>query len=154
MRDRIIATCMILLALAYLYATFKIPSLDSGDPLGPKAFPILLSIGFLLAAVLLFVETSKAKRPLREEKEELMEEKRRFLLVIGGVVVWTFIFIIVFKPLGYLTSTAVYLFGLMSYLNPKKWWTNAITSVLFTVGIYTLFGKILGVDLPPGILGF
>ncbi len=154
MTDRIIAVCMFLLALAYFYATFKIPSLDSGDPLGPKAFPILLSIGFFVAAVLLLVEASKAKRPVREEKEESKEEERKLLLIIGGVVVWTAIFIVVFKPFGYILSTAVYLFGLMVYLNPKKWWANVITSVLFTVGIYALFGKVLGVELTPGIMGF
>ncbi len=154
MTDRIIAICSILLALAYFYATFKIHSLDGGDPLGPKAFPILLGIGLVVTALLLLKETKSAKRQVQEGEEELKEENRRLLLVIGGVVAWTAIFIIVFKPVGYIVSTAFYLFGLMAYFHPKQWWINAITSVLFTVGIYVLFGKVLGVDLASGIMRF
>ncbi len=154
MINRIIALCMVLLASVYLYATFKIPSLDSGDPVGPKAFPILIGIGFFVATLLLFVETKGGKAHGQEEKQELENEKRKLLLVIGGVVVWTAIFFAVFEPLGCLLSTAPYLFGLMSYFNQKKWWINAITSALFTIGIYALFGKLLGVNLAPGIMPF
>jgi putative tricarboxylic transport membrane protein len=155
MTDRIITFCMIVLASVYLYATYKIPSSDSVDPLGPKAFPLLLGIGLAAAAVLLLAETMKAGgRTQEEKKEESSEESRKLFLQTGGVVTWTALFIMAFNPLGFVLATALYLFGLMAYLNPKKWWTNTITSVLFTVGIYALFSKGLGVVLAPGVIHF
>ncbi len=154
MADRIIVLFALLLALVYFYATSKIPSLDSGDPLGPRAFPIVLGIGLVVAAVLLVAEIYRGRRHVREEKEKSKGEKRKLQLLGGGVVVWTALFIIVFNSLGYMLSMAFYLFGLMSFLNPQKWWTNAITSTLFTVGIDLLFVKVLGVELAPGIMHF
>ena len=42
MTDRVIFACTIIITVVYLYATTLIPSLEIGDPLGPKAFPRLL----------------------------------------------------------------------------------------------------------------
>jgi putative tricarboxylic transport membrane protein len=38
--------------------------------------------------------------------------------------------------------------------NRGKWIANVLTSILFTIGSYVLFVKILGVVLPRGILSF
>ena len=154
MSDRIIAVCTIILALIYFCASLKIPSLESGDPLGPKAFPILLALALVVAAALLWKETMGARKQIREETQESKQEKRELLLRAGGIVTWTLLSFISLSMLGYLLSTALYLFGLMAYLNPKKWLMNAMTSVLFTMGIYALFRKVLGVNLPPGIIHF
>ena len=56
MTDRVILVCTVLIAAIYLYATTLIPSLEIGDPLGPKAFPRLLGVGLLLAAGMLGME--------------------------------------------------------------------------------------------------
>ena len=56
MTDRVILAFTIIIAAVYLYATTLIPSLEIGDPLGPKAFPRLLGVGLLLAGVMLGFE--------------------------------------------------------------------------------------------------
>ena len=56
MIDRIICLIGLALAAVYFYATAQIPSLEIGDPLGPKAFPILLGTVLLIAIVMLFVK--------------------------------------------------------------------------------------------------
>jgi len=53
MADRVIIACCFVLALVYFYGTSQIPSLEIGDPLGPKAFPYLLGVTLLVAMVLL-----------------------------------------------------------------------------------------------------
>ncbi len=60
--DRVIFVCILVLAAVYFYATAQIPSLEIGDPLGPKAFPRLLGIGLLVTAGMLFMEMWKAKK--------------------------------------------------------------------------------------------
>ena len=37
MADRVILVCTVVIATVYLYATTLIPTLEIGDPLGPKA---------------------------------------------------------------------------------------------------------------------
>ena len=59
-----------------------------------------------------------------------------------------------FDRAGYLVSTVIYLLVLTAVFNAGKWVANVLTSVLFAVGSYVLFVKILGVTLPAGILGF
>jgi putative tricarboxylic transport membrane protein len=151
MRDRIIGAVTLLVAAVYLYATKQIPSLEIGDPLGPKAFPVLLGISLIAAAILLFVETLKKDDapPVKAPREDL-----RYLWLIGGVTVWTALYFWVFDRAGYLATTTIYLLALMATFNRGKWRANVLTSVLFALGSYILFVRILGVTLPKGIPPF
>jgi putative tricarboxylic transport membrane protein len=149
--DRIIAAFMVVLAAVYLYATAQIPSLEIGDPLGPKAFPVLLGIALIAAAILLMIETLK---PDGAQTPGVLRESRRHLWLIGGVTLWTALYFGVFDRVGYLVATTVYLLALMEVFNRGKRLANALTSVLWSLGSYLLFVKVLGVALPAGILGF
>src|SRR5690242_14979838 len=110
MIDRLIGAAALLLAAVYLYATSQIPTLEIGDPLGPKAFPILLGIALILAAILLFFETLKAE-PAATDKAPAGSRKHWWL--IGAVVGWTALYFGLFDRLGYLIATIVYLLPLM-----------------------------------------
>jgi len=149
--DRIIGVVTLLAAAVYLYATSQIPTLEIGDPLGPKAFPILLGIVLIAAAILLFIETLKADGA---PAAGVPRESLRYLWLIGGVTLWTALYFGVFDRAGYLVSTTVYLLVLTAVFNRGKWTANVLTSVLWSAGSYVLFVKVLGVVLPVGILGF
>ncbi len=151
--DRIIGAVMLLLAAVYLYATAQIPSLEIGDPLGPKAFPVLLAIAMIVAVVMLFFETFKANAG-DAQRLQLRREDRRHLLLIGGATLWTALYFWVFDSAGYLVSTAIYLLAMMVVFNRGKWLANTLTAVLFALGSYVLFVKILGVALPKGVPPF
>ena len=149
--DRIIGAAALLLAAVYLYATSQIPTLEIGDPLGPKAFPILLGVCLILAAILLFIETLKKDRAAHEQRPR---ESLRHLWLIGAVVVWTAIYFALFERAGYLIATVAYLLPMMAVFNRDRWVANVLTSLLWAVGSYALFVKVLGVSLPAGVLGF
>ncbi len=152
MTDRIILVCTVLLAALYFYATAQIPTLEIGDPLGPKAFPRLLGIGLLITAAILFFEIrGQAKEP-RVETAQAAAGDYRHLWVIGGVTIWTGLYFAVFEPLGYVIATAVYLLGLTFYFHRGKWMTNVLVSVLFALGTYLVFVKVFGVMLAQGVL--
>ena len=158
--DRIIVVCTVVLALLYFYGASLIPSLQIGDPLGPKAFPYLIGIGLLVSAAWLLLETLQAGKADAADPQELAEhanmgpEDNRHLLVIAGVVAWIAFYFALFEPVGFLLATPVSLLGLMVYFNRNKWVANVLTSVLFPVGIYFLFSKVLGVNLAKGLLPF
>ncbi|MDO8597115.1 MAG: tripartite tricarboxylate transporter TctB family protein, partial [Sulfuricaulis sp.] len=79
---------------------------------------------------------------------------RRHLRVIGVVVAGTAVYLAVFTLLGYVIATSIYLLALMAYFHPGKWTSNLLTSVLFCIGSYLMFSKLLGVSLPQGVLPF
>lgn len=153
MTDRVIFVCTIVVAAAYLYATTLIPTLEIGDPLGPKAFPRLLGICLLIGASLLFIEMWKDRKARVPPPVEGELATWRHAGMIAAVTAWTGIYYAMFDKLGYIVSTAIYLLALMAWFNRGKWTANVLTSLLFSGLSYWMFLK-LDVNLPKGILPF
>jgi putative tricarboxylic transport membrane protein len=155
MTDRIILACTLVLAGVYFWATSKIPSLELGDPLGPKAFPRVLIAGLLLAAVMLFLEILRDRARKIESGEKAAKwrwEPHQF--VVPAIAVWTGLYVAAFEALGYMLATAIYLLALTAFFNKGRWLMNGLTSILFSVISYFAFTKLLGVNLARGIIPF
>ena len=152
--DKIIFAVTLVLAAVYFYATAQIPSLEIGDPLGPKAFPRMLGIGLLIAAGILFMEILRARKTPPQADPDAEKEEPPHWLLLGGVVVWTAACFAVFTTLGFLISTSAYLIGMTMWFHRGHWKMNVLTSVLFSLGSYFMFTKLLGVSLARGVLPF
>ncbi len=160
MADRIIFVGILILAGVYFWATSQIPTLEIGDPLGPKAFPRLLGLGLLIAAAMLLAEMIKnakeqksapaAKAPEASEAPEAPSTYK----IVAGVVVVTAIYFILFEPLGYAVATSLFLLVMTAFFNKGKAKINVPTSILYSFVSYYAFTKWLGVNLPAGILRF
>ena len=154
MTDRVILGCTILIAVVYLYATTLIPSLEIGDPLGPKAFPRLLGIALLLAAGMLALEIwkrRKAKEPDVPAAELFDPVIIRILLC---VVVWTAGYYAVFDPLGFIVATTHLPARPDGVVQPRQVGRQrAHRRRCFRWVSYVMFVK-LDVNLPKGILPF
>src|SRR5258705_13303245 len=120
MADRVIFVLTLCLAALYFYATAQIPTLDLGDPLGPKAFPRLLGIGLLITAAVLFMELRRAGKTPSEEAQPRIPRDNPHLLVVAAVVGVNFIYFCMFVPLGFVLATAIYFLVLSAYLNRGK----------------------------------
>jgi putative tricarboxylic transport membrane protein len=153
MADRVILICTVVIAVVYLYATTLIPSLEIGDPLGPKAFPNLLGIGLLVAAGMLGLEiwAKRESNAPRVATSEIFEPA--VVTMVGCIAAWTAVYYAVFEKLGFILATSGYLLGMMAWFNRGKWLANALTAVLFSALTYVLFVK-LDVSLPRGVLPF
>lgn len=152
MADRIIFACTLLLAGVYFWATAQIPSLELGDPLGPKAFPRMLGAGLLIAAFMLLLEILRNRKKEKAAPPAAAAPWERHQWVMPAVAGWTALYVLVFEPLGYMLATAIYLLALTAYFNRGRWLMNVLTSVLFSVGSYFSFTLILGVTLARGII--
>ena len=151
MTDRVIFVCTIIVAVVYLYATTLIPTLEIGDPLGPKAFPRLIGIAMLFAAGMLGWEMWQARR--KNAPPEEAEFDAKVLKVLGAVVVWTGIYYGILEKLGFIIATSAYLLPMMAWFYRGKWVANVLTSIAFSALTYWLFVT-LDVRLPRGILPF
>lgn len=147
--DRVILACTVIVAAVYLYATTLIPSLEIGDPLGPKAFPRLLGIGLLIAAGLLGLEMWKDRHEPAPAAPSGPRDLR-FVWVLGAVVAWTALYYALLQKLGYIVDSALYLLALMAWFNRGRWVANALTAALYSALSYILFVK-LDVNLPRGV---
>jgi putative tricarboxylic transport membrane protein len=143
--DRVLAAGTIVLAAAYLLATWHLPAFDIGDPLGPKAFPYLLGGLLASAGVLLFSERHPPAAGRSPPKH-----LRAFLLVLAA----TGLLFALLEPLGYLVAISFYLFSLMHWLHGRRPAVCAVIAILFAIGSYALFAKGLGVTLAKGLVYF
>ncbi len=151
MADRIVFIGTVLLAAVYLYATSRIPSIEMVDPLGPKAFPVLLGMSLLVVAGLLLLEM---RRGTDAPAAKASPQNRGYWLMIAAVSGWMALYFATFEKLGYLIDTTAFLLGLMAYFHRGKWTANILTALLFSGGSFFLFTKVLGVTLPKGLLTF
>lgn len=149
MADRVIFVCTIVIAAVYFYATTLIPTLEIGDPLGPKAFPRLLGVCLLIAAGLFFLEMWK-DRKVPQPPPAPGARDLRHLWAIAGTTVWMGIYYTVFEKLGYVVATTIFLLALMAWFNRGKWLANVLSTVLFSVLSFVMFVK-LDVNLPRGL---
>jgi putative tricarboxylic transport membrane protein len=150
MTDRIILACTLVLAGVYFWATAQIPSLELGDPLGPKAFPQMLGVGLLIGAAMLLAEILRGRRNPPAQPAEAVWDSGNW--VVAAVAAWTAAYIASFEFLGYMLATLVYLLALTSYFNKGRHLMNVLTCVLFVAGSYFMFTKLLGVNLARGLL--
>jgi putative tricarboxylic transport membrane protein len=149
--DLILGIIVVVAAAIYLVMDSQLRSARIGDPLGPKAFPALVGGGLILSAILLFIETWKKRRALEDTrvKPRTAEEKHVFLLLVG-MVIWTGVYYFFFERLGYLIATPLFIIGLLSYFNRRRYVTNLSVAIGFTAVVYLLFSILLGVPLPTG----
>jgi putative tricarboxylic transport membrane protein len=151
--DFMLAAVIIIVAAIYLFADAGLRTAHIGDPLGPKAFPALVGGGLILSAVLLVFETLAKRRTLEDRMiEPRTKDEKHLVLVMIGMVVWSGLYYYVFETLGYPLATPLFLFGLLSYFNQRKYMTNVLVALGFTGIVYLLFSILLGVPLPSGPL--
>jgi len=60
----------------------------------------------------------------------------------------------ILEPLGYVLSTMLIAAVILRVLGVRLWRVLGVTSLAVSVGTYLLFARVLGIDLPAGILEF
>jgi putative tricarboxylic transport membrane protein len=156
MTDKVIVACALLLAAGYAWMTEQVTSLPFGDPLGPKAFPRILTAALVVCALLLLVELILSKRASKAEIAPAPEDAAPDLpdtkWIMAATVAFTGLYFFLFEPLGFVLSSSAYLLAMTMYFNPGKAVANALVSLLLPITCYLIFNHVLGVELARGIL--
>lgn len=117
----------------------------SYEPVGPRAYPLLLLGLMALGSVYLLVKPASA----HHSEEPPLD--RHVLAKVSTCVVLMLAYAAVFESLGFIPASV--LFGAaMARLYGASWGISAIAGVLLGVGLYLLFDKALDVPLPLGVL--
>lgn len=137
--DRILGLALIGLAAfaAAQAANLQIPF--SYEPVGPKAFPIVLSVVLAgLSLVLVFRPGENGHWPDKALTLKL-------LAVLGVLLVYA----LLFTRLGFIVTTFFAVLAL-ARLFEATWLKALVAAVLMALGSYTLFTQGLGISLPGG----
>jgi putative tricarboxylic transport membrane protein len=158
MIDKLIVACALVFAAGYAFMTEQVTVLPFGDPLGPRAFPRILTIALLISVVLLISETFFSKAEKKAEPAsapaaagDAPQNGRDTRWVVAATIAVTALYFFLFEPLGFVISSSAYLLAMTMYFNPGKIVANALVSLLVPVTCYLIFTQVLGVDLARGI---
>jgi len=138
----------LLLGLIYTTATLLLPEASVGRPFEPKIFPLMLGIAMILLSLGLMA------RELKTGEGESSSENVPFYKEAGFskillTCLFSLVYALVFDKLGYVLSTMLFLEAELLIFNGKEnWKINTIVSLAFSLFIYIVFSKLLGVYLP------
>ena len=143
---------LILATVVYVSARALPPNL-----LGSLGADFLPKIVAILCGVLAVIQIVSGAGAIRNYQAEATaeEDKPEYLRVVATIVVFT-AYVLLMKPVGFIITSAVYLFLQMLILCPKEKRNSilfAVISVVCAVAIYYIFRNGLNVMLPAGILG-
>lgn len=136
MSDRIFGLVVVLVALAFIASATQIQTSFLSDPVGPKAFPILVGSVAALCGVIMIL------RPDQEPEWPQLRTLGALLVSVFVLVAYAYLL----KPLGFLIPTAI-VAGVLSYqINPRIG-AAVIAGVGLSVGLFIVFKFILGLGL-------
>ena len=137
----LLAACAALAVMAWPYqAAF------SYEPVGPRAYPLLM-LG-LMAIALLYLAIRPTPIVRKDDEPEL---DRASLIKIGLCTGLLLVFAATFESLGFILSST--LIGIpMARLFGGRWLPSAVIVGLMSIALYLLFDRAMDVPLPLGLL--
>lgn len=150
-RTDIVGTVLLLcVAIGVMIESFR---LKIGTPLTPEPgfFPLAGGLLLLVLSLIFLIQSwrGRNKAPQHQSREAYGELRRPAILVVS-ISIYTALL----DPVGYVLPTIFLAALILRVLGVTSWKVLSFTSVALSVGTYILFGRILGIDLPAGILAF
>ena len=143
--DRIFGLVILFVALGYIASATQIQTSFLSDPVGPKAFPMLIgAVAAISALVLIF----------RPDPDPNWPALRTFGGILVAVIVLG-VYAYALKPLGFIIPT-IFAAGILSYQISPRAMPAAITGFGLSVILFLLFKYALGLGLvafPKGWFG-
>ncbi len=136
--DRIFGLVALFVALAYIASATQIQTSFLADPVGPRAFPILVGAVAALSALAMIV---------RPDPDPAWPTGRTWISLAVAVLVLVG-YAYTLKPLGFIVPTAIAA-GVLSYQLSPRPVAAAVTGVALSVGLFVLFRYALGLGLIP-----
>jgi putative tricarboxylic transport membrane protein len=140
MSDRFLGIVVVLLAGSMAWAARDYAAIVEYEPVGPRAFPMLLAA--LLAACGVWM----AARPSQNAEFSLASLKP-ILLCAGAIILYAALF----QFAGFIVATALMALP-VGRLFGGSWHQCALYGALLSVILYVLFDRLLDVVLPMGVL--
>ncbi|WP_409301790.1 tripartite tricarboxylate transporter TctB family protein [Pseudomonas sp. KCJK8993] len=144
--QRLFASVLLLACASLALMAWPYQAAFSYEPVGPRAFPLLM-LGLLgLALLYLLVRPT----PIRHSDDEPPLD-REALVKIGLCVALLLVLAGTFEPLGFILAGI--LAGVpMARLYGGRWWPSLVIVSLLSIGLYWLFDRVMDVPLPLGLL--
>jgi putative tricarboxylic transport membrane protein len=143
MSDRILGGVCVVAAAGMAWAAQDYAAAISYEPVGPRAFPLLLSALMAIGGAWLVI------RPTMRGGAIDMARVRLIGLSALAIIVYA----LLFQLLGFTLATALMAVPVGMAFG-GSWWKSLLGGVGLGIGLFLLFDKLLDVVLPTGVLSF
>ncbi len=150
LRNRISGAVLLAVALVWLVLVYRTIAPSQGTEAGPRAFPLFFGYVLAVLSLLLLLQSFRPAAELTQDSTVpamLPGELTAVVMTIGSLVVYGMLL----EPFGFIPSTAFVVAAMMVFvLRVRSLLTVAGMAIGLSLGCYLVFGKLLGVYLPPG----
>jgi putative tricarboxylic transport membrane protein len=141
-RDLTIGIVLLVFSVWVYFTAQKIPvGKISGMP--PTFFPSFLAIVLGLLSIMLITKAIKEVVAGAEQEYEKQDLKRVLLIILA-----LSLYIVLFKHIGFILLTILYLTAMMLLLNAGRLIKIIPISIIITFSVYYIFGTLFRVPLP------
>src|SRR5687768_7021721 len=155
LNDALFGAGFVLIGAVVFVSTLRFPRLDGGAP-GPGLFPQVVAVLMIVAGgVLAWSARPRRAAEARAAPLTAVAPGLGARGVVNTLMVFAAIiaFMVVSPPVGFLVTSFAILFALMWHLGTRPL-RAALAAAGLTLFVYVLFGKVLRVPLPLGVLWF
>lgn len=149
--DLLVALGITLVGALLLLGTFQIP-FGISAVVGPRVFPLIVSIGTIVLGALLTLAALRGDRaePGLEEDTDPDAQSNHLnpVIILGGFLLGT----VLLQPLGFVLGTAVMYFSVAFAFGERRYGLMLGVSLVVALLTYLLFTRGLGLNLPAGLL--
>lgn len=140
---------ILLIVVGVLTALWSI-RLRLGTPAKPAPgfFPFLVGFGIVALSIILLIQAWFGRD--KGSPKTSGDDWRKLAILVAGLVIYAGIL----EPLGYVLSTIFMATVTMRVVGLTSWKKISMVSLVLPIGVYFLFTRVLGVELPAGVLPF
>ncbi|MHB8132406.1 MAG: tripartite tricarboxylate transporter TctB family protein [Mobilitalea sp.] len=137
-RNLVSGIILFLFSIWYYVNAQALPQQSEGG-LAPSYFPSFLAL--ILAILSLYVVVDSLIRISRNKKENEEQYEKKDHKTVAILILFLIVYIILFKYLGFIITTILYLTAAMSMLKAGKLIKLVPIAVIITLSIYFVFSK-------------
>ncbi|ADY13544.1 tripartite tricarboxylate transporter TctB family protein [Sphaerochaeta globosa] len=134
-------------AIVIIAISLGYPPSNHGVP-GPGMFPILIAGLILISALTLALLTLR----MPKEKDTEIDLKSKNVLNVYITMAGLIVYAITFPLIGFIVTSSIMLTLYIKWFGKRSWWKCILIGVLFSIGIFLLFGSVLNVPMRFGLL--
>jgi putative tricarboxylic transport membrane protein len=156
-KDLIFAVGVVALGIAVILIAHSWEEPLIRDAVGPRAFPyglgllFILGGGFVVAQRLRNMNAAGGYQVASEGNEDEADYPASGLRGIAMILL-AFAYAAVLNPLGFVVATPAFLLLAFLLMQQRSWTVMLLTAFIYTAATYLVFGRVLNVRLPPGLL--
>jgi putative tricarboxylic transport membrane protein len=148
-RTRFVALVIVLLGLGYLWGAWQIKESATYAAIGPRFFPIAIAIGIVISGLWLFAVPGAVAAA-----NALLVPKLDWLR-LAGILLLMVLYLFSFRTVGFLLASVVLLFVGSQLMGERRHlMRDALSAILLATATSFVFTRLLGINLPTGLLGW